>query len=80
MIGLNATILKDYVSYITKRRMKSIGLKYDGEAPSADPCPWSGIWIGGKELQVAPQEVEISSYVVGRVNTNLDIGNLGIIL
>jgi ribonucleoside-diphosphate reductase beta chain len=78
MIGLNAAILKDYVSYITKRRMKAIGLKYRGESVNVNPCPWSSTWIGGDDLQVAPQEVEISSYLVGKMNTSFDASSLGV--
>jgi ribonucleoside-diphosphate reductase beta chain len=64
MIGLNATLLKDYVEYIAQTRMSSIGL----ESPykqKANPLPWTQKWISGKEVQVAPQETEISAYKVG---------------
>ena len=64
MIGLNAALLKDYVEHIAHSRMTSIGLDspYKGKA---NPLPWTNKWISGKEVQVAPQEVEISSYKIG---------------
>jgi ribonucleoside-diphosphate reductase beta chain len=64
MIGLNASLLKDYVEYIAHSRMTSIGLEspYKGRT---NPLPWTNKWISGKEVQVAPQEVEISSYKIG---------------
>ena len=64
MIGLNAALLKEYVEYIANSRMTGIGL----DAPfrgRANPLPWTNKWISGKEVQVAPQEVEISSYKIG---------------
>lgn len=64
MIGLNADLLKSYVEYIAGMRMDSAGL----ESPynvKTNPLPWTTKWISGKEVQVAPQEVEISSYKIG---------------
>lgn len=64
MIGLNAQLLKDYVEYIANSRMTSIGI----EAPfksKGNPLPWTNKWISGKEVQVAPQQVQLSSYKVG---------------
>lgn len=64
MIGLNADLLKTYVEYIAGMRMDSAGL----ESPysvKTNPLPWTTKWISGKEVQVAPQEVELSSYKVG---------------
>jgi ribonucleoside-diphosphate reductase beta chain len=29
--------------------------------------PWTAKWIAGAEVQVAPQEVELSSYIIGGV-------------
>ena len=64
MIGLNAALLKDYVEYIANQRMDSVGLRSPFRSRS-NPLPWTTKWISGKEVQVAPQEVEISSYKIG---------------
>jgi ribonucleoside-diphosphate reductase beta chain len=64
MIGLNKQLLCDYVDWITAKRMTAIGLKQSSK-PSSNPLPWTAKWIAGAEVQVAPQETEISSYVVG---------------
>lgn len=64
MIGLNAVLLKDYVEYIAHTRMQSIGLDSPYKVKN-NPLPWTQKWISGKEVQVAPQEVEISSYKIG---------------
>jgi ribonucleoside-diphosphate reductase beta chain len=71
MIGLNAALLKDYVEHIAHSRMTSIGLDspYKGKA---NPLPWTNKWISGKEVQVAPQQVQISSYKIGDAKMDVD--------
>lgn len=64
MIGLNKQLLCDYVDWITAKRMTAAGLKHSIKTGS-NPLPWTAKWIAGAEVQVAPQEVELSSYVVG---------------
>jgi len=70
IIGLNAEILKDYVEYIADRRLKGIGLEPMFKQTS-NPLPWTEHWIGSKETQVAPQEEEITSYLVGGIKNDL---------
>ena len=72
MIGLNDKLLQQYVEWIANRRLKSIGLKpqYD-IAASANPLPWTQHWISSKGLQVAPQETEVESYVVGGIKQDV---------
>ena len=64
MIGLNEQLLSDYIEWIANKRMTAIGLNspYRG---GSNPLPWTQKWIAGADVQVAPQETEISSYVVG---------------
>lgn len=64
MIGLNSQLLKEYVEYIAHTRMTSIGLDSPYKSKS-NPLPWTQKWISGKEVQVAPQETEITAYKVG---------------
>lgn len=70
MIGLNAEVLKQYVQWIANKRMTAIGAKslYKG---GSNPLPWTQKWISGAEVQVAPQETEITSYVVGGVKKDV---------
>ena len=72
MIGLNDALLKKYVEWIANRRMKAIGLKpvYDVAAKN-NPLPWTQHWISSKGLQVAPQETEVESYVVGGIKQDV---------
>jgi len=65
MIGLNAKLLADYVEWIAHKRMVAVGVKPSFSVPRANPLPWTQKWISGAEVQVAPQETEISSYVIG---------------
>jgi ribonucleoside-diphosphate reductase beta chain len=64
MIGLNEQLLAQYVDWITCKRMTAIGLDC-GIKPGSNPLPWTQKWIAGSDVQVAPQETEISSYVIG---------------
>ena len=70
MIGLNAAILNQYIEYISNQRMTAIGF----EAPfdiKSNPLPWMNAYLVSDNVQVAPQETEISSYLVGQVNSSL---------
>ena len=70
MIGLNAEVLQQYVEWIAHKRMFAVGLPkvYEG---GSNPLPWTEKWIRGGEVQVAPQETEISSYIVGGVKKDV---------
>ncbi len=72
MIGLNDKLLWSYVEWIANRRMRSIGIKplYDIAAKN-NPLPWTEHWISSKGLQVAPQETEVESYVVGGIKQDM---------
>ena len=72
MIGLNEKLLHQYVEWIANRRIKAIGLKplYDIPAKN-NPLPWTEHWISSKGLQVAPQETEVESYIVGGIKQDV---------
>lgn len=72
-IGLNKEILCQYVEYITNLRMLSVGLKPCFENATANPIPWINAWLSSDAVQVAPQEVEISSYVIGQIDAKVDV-------
>ena len=72
MIGLNDKLLMQYVEWIANRRMKSIGLKPIYDIPARNnPLPWTEHWISSKGLQVAPQETEVESYIVGGIKQDV---------
>jgi ribonucleoside-diphosphate reductase beta chain len=75
MIGLNQQLLCDYIEWIAHKRMTAIGLPNQFRGGS-NPLPWTQKWIAGAEVQVAPQETEISSYVIGGTKQDVDSNTL----
>jgi ribonucleoside-diphosphate reductase beta chain len=71
MIGLNKQLLCEYIEWIAARRMKKVNLPCPYNVKS-NPLPWTETWISGAEVQVAPQETEISSYIVGDIKRDID--------
>jgi ribonucleoside-diphosphate reductase beta chain len=71
MIGLNYQLLAEYVEFIANKRMQAVGLGQP-YATKTNPLPWTQKWIAGSEVQVAPQETEISSYVQGGTKQDVD--------
>jgi len=76
MIGLNQTILEDYVEWIGCKRMRALSLPCPYTVPQMNPLPWTEKWISGGNVQVAPQETEITSYVTGGVKQDVDDSTL----
>ncbi|WP_230657664.1 class Ia ribonucleoside-diphosphate reductase subunit beta [Psychrobacter sp. I-STPA10] len=71
MIGLNKDILCQYVEYITNLRMEAVGLPAIFSESKSNPIPWINTWLSSDNVQVAPQETEISSYLVGQIDSDL---------
>ena len=73
MIGLNEKLLHQYVEWIANKRIKAIGLKPIYDIPAKNnPLPWTEHWISSKGLQVAPQETEVESYIVGGIKQDVN--------
>ena len=75
IIGLNADLLKQYVEFIAGKRMNAVRQEklYN---TGTNPLPWTQQWIAGGSVQVAPQETEISSYVIGGTKQDIDTDTL----
>ena len=71
MIGLNRDILCQYVEYITNIRMQAVGLAAAYPDATSNPIPWINAWLSSDNVQVAPQEAEISSYLVGQIDSDV---------
>jgi len=71
MIGLNAEILNQYIEYISNQRLNAIGFDSPFKTKS-NPLPWMNAYLVSDNVQVAPQETEISSYLVGQVDSSVD--------
>ena len=68
IIGLNDKLLAKYVEWTANRRLKSIGLKAIFDTPiTNNPLPWTEHWLSSKGMQVAPQETEVESYLIGSI-------------
>ena len=72
MIGLNALLLNEYIEWIANKRMLAVGVKSPYSVPQANPLPWTQKWISGGDVQVAPQETEISSYIIGGTKQDVE--------
>lgn len=70
MIGLSENILNQYVEYITDQRMVTAGLE-PHFGTTNNPIPWIQAWFESDNVQVAPQETEITSYLVGQINSSV---------
>jgi ribonucleoside-diphosphate reductase beta chain len=70
IIGLNDQLLCSYVEYMANKRMRSLGLKGPYDQPN-NPLSWTQYWLSSKEKQVAPQETEIESYLIGAIENDI---------
>jgi len=72
IIGLNDKLLAKYVEWTANRRLKSIGLKAIFDTPIINnPLPWTEHWLSSKGMQVAPQETEVESYLIGSIKQDV---------
>lgn len=73
MIGLNTRLLQEYVDWLTSKRMTAVGMDC-GFKVGSNPLPWTAKWIAGSDVQVAPQETEISAYIIGGTTQDVNTG------
>ncbi|GCJ80233.1 Ribonucleoside-diphosphate reductase 1 subunit beta [Escherichia coli] len=73
IIGLNSEILKQYVRWIGSKRMTALGIKCPYTVSKSNPLPWTEHWVSGSSVQVAPQETEISSYIIGGIVNDIQV-------
>lgn len=70
MSTLNHKNLNQYVDYLTISRMNAVGLPHDLPA-MRHPIPWIRKWLNSDSVQVAAQEAELSSYLIGQVDSKV---------
>lgn len=70
-LGLNESIAVNYLDEVAAKRMRTIGLKHPDEERIGNrrSIPWMSKWLNEGEMQVAPQENELTSYVQNIQNT-----------
>lgn len=76
IIGLNQPILIEYLMFITNDALKGIGMDEMFSGKEKNPLPWMRSWTSSDNVQVAPQETEISSYLTSAVNTDVDTSSV----
>jgi ribonucleoside-diphosphate reductase beta chain len=70
IIGLNAKLLSSYIEFVGNQRLKTLGFQQRYETHS-NPLNWINEFLDSSSKQVAPQETEIKSYVVGQIDQNI---------
>lgn len=71
--GINTQSMCAFVDYLTVSRMKQCGLPCPiTDAPTKHPYPWIREYLNSDLVQAAPQEVEISSYLVAQIDNDVD--------
>ncbi len=70
IIGLNYDMLSAYIDWLAAKRMKTVGLT-PFTPRGVNPLPWTESWIGGSDVQVAPQETAVESYAVGAIQQDV---------
>lgn len=73
IIGLTAPKIKEFINYICQSRMKNIHLE-PFTSISKTPFKWFSSYAFTDELQVAPQELELTAYSTS--NITIDEGDL----
>jgi ribonucleoside-diphosphate reductase beta chain len=72
IIGLNEKLLGQYVEYTANKRLKALGFEPEFDIPgNQNPLPWTQHWLSSKGMQVAPQETEIESYIIGGIKQDI---------
>ena len=76
VIGLNATVLKDFVDYTAVSALKEIGIRYNNPAPKTTPIPWFNKHVDTSKKQTALQENESTNYVIGVMTDSIEYDEL----
>lgn len=71
-LGLNADLLIKYVYFMAAPVYAAFNLTPEFEVPATNPLPYMEDWIDGKRVQVAPQELQNSAYLIGATVDDTD--------
>ena len=71
LLGLNEEIMHQYIEWLTNVRLTGIGLKKIFDQSKNPVSGWSDRYFDSSKVQVAPQETEVESYLVGSANTSI---------
>lgn len=76
MVGFNYDIAIMWLEHLAEKRMTAVGLHSPWKR-TPNPLPWTGKWIAGDDVQIALQETENTSYLVGQIDQNITEDFLG---
>lgn len=73
VIGLNANVIKQYLTYVATNRLRAINIGAPEDVlgvPSVtnNPIVWVNKWLSNEDDQPAPQEAELTSYEKGVID------------
>lgn len=72
VIGLTAELLQEYTLYMAKPLYDALGIPFDFQVIEKNPCSYMDKYIDSSKMQVAPQEIQLTSYKVGSVKDDTD--------
>lgn len=72
LLGLNERILGKYIEWLANGRLVSLGYKKIFDQPTNPIKGWLDAYTDSKQVQIAPQESEISSYKISARNPSID--------
>jgi ribonucleoside-diphosphate reductase beta chain len=70
VIGMNERLTHKYVEFLVDKSLVSLNQK-PVYGVDKNPLPWVDTYQNSGNVQIAPQEAELSSYIVGGLNNDL---------
>lgn len=77
ILGLNKEILSQYIKYLANTNLGMLGSEPVYPDVKKDPLPWMKHYLSSSDVQVAPQETEISSYLTADLDVEGGLAGLG---
>jgi ribonucleoside-diphosphate reductase beta chain len=75
LVGMNETLLCKDVEAYGNKRIKALGFPRRYEA-TVSPFGWMSTWLSSDDSQVAPQEKEVTDYLLNVMDTRVNESNL----
>ncbi len=79
VVGLNASLLKDYTCYVAAPVYRALDCNINFEVPKVNPLPYMDSYIDTTKVQSAAQEIQLTNYNIGSIvddTDGLDLGDL----
>lgn len=74
VLGLNETLLKEYVNHMAYPCFKNLGFEWDntfGSVPDINPLPYMEKYENRDMISAAPQELESNNYRIGQMENDI---------